>query len=165
MSMNKFDSKRDWVKKPLMRQETQVFFDSEGDKSMTQQHHNEGGRLDTSSIVSRYFQTGVITHTRDQTARYIDAVHFQDFQSAMNSKVKADEAFFSIPLEIREELFDDDQQEFVEFCLDEKNLDKLRELGLAEPLKTTEPIKVIVENPAIPDVPKSAAPDLKPSRS
>lgn len=150
---------RDFKKNPLTRADTQIKFDPVEDKSLTQQHHNDGGRLDTTAIMSQFFKTGVIVHTRDASARYIDATHFQDFQSAMSVKARADQAFEALPEEIRLDMFDNSQEEFVKFCLDEKNLDKMRELGLANPLKgQPAPVKVIIENPVPPAVPPAVPP-------
>jgi hypothetical protein len=142
---------RDFQKKPLTRKCTQIFFDPNCEEEApfrAQQHHNQGGRLDTTAIVSKAFQSGVITHTRDATARYIDATAIHDFRLAMNTKVYADAAFNQIHPDIRKQF--DSQEAFVAFCLDEKNLDQLREWGLAAPLKTPEAIKpqeVIIVNP------------------
>lgn len=130
---------RDFDKEPLTRACTQIFFDPDNEDEApfrAQQHHNIGGKLDTTSIVANYYKTGVITHTRDAAARYIDATVFTDFADAMMTKLKADEAFDNLPDHVKKEF--NSQQEFVEFALNPNNLDKLREWGLASPLKTLE---------------------------
>nr|DAV45131.1 MAG TPA: Scaffold protein [Microviridae sp.] len=138
---------RDFEKNPLTRSDTQIQFDPELDKSMTQQHHNIGDKLSTQKIVASAFAGQIITHTRDQTARFIDASAVQDFQQLMQTKFNADQAFAAIPDEIRLDLFNNNPADFVDFCLDPKNIDKLRELGLSPALKTTEtlkPLEVVV---------------------
>lgn len=155
-------SGRDFEKNPLTRKDTQWYpGDPESPDEApfrAQQSHNEGGRLDTTALVAQAFAGRVITHTRDATARFIDSTAFTDFTTAMNVKVRADEAFNNLPAEVRKQFAT--QKEFVEFVLDEKNLDKLREWGLVEPLKMAEPSKpmeVIVIDPKAPDEPKKPA--------
>jgi len=135
---------RDFKKNPLKREDTQIRFDDPEVREdeapfRAQQCHNEGKCLDTTSIVSKFLRDGIITHTRDASARYVDASHFIDFQDAMTVKARADQAYEMLPAEIRKQF--DSQKDFVKFALDEKNLDKLREWGLATPLKTPETIQ------------------------
>lgn len=140
---------RDFKKNPLTREDTQVRFDDPEDKSLTQQHHNDGGKLDTTKIMARFFENGIITHTRDVSARYMDATLITDFREAMTTKARADQSWEALDHKIKKE-FDYDQKAFVEYCLNEANIDTLREWGLAAPIKTTEPLKpveVIITNP------------------
>lgn len=146
MSMRPDFQTRDFKKNPLKREDTQIRFE---DPSLTQQHHNDGGKLDTAKIMARYYEHGIITHTRDQSCRYMDATLITDFREAMTVKARADQAFAQLPDAIRKKMFDNDQKAFVAYCLDEANIDQLREWGLAAPLKTLEkaaPIEVIVTN-------------------
>lgn len=55
-----------------------------------------------------------------------------DFQSAQNAVIRARDSFMAMPAEIRKR-FNNDPQEFVVFCSDEKNLPEMRKLGLAVP--------------------------------
>lgn len=154
MSLQRRSDDRDYQKKPLTRKDTQLHFDAEGaDKSLTQQHHNQGNCLDTTAIISKFFQTGIITHAVDSGHRYIDAVHYQDFAEAMNSKVRADRAFEALDPEFKLENKIESQEDFIKFALDEKNLDKMRAAGLANPIKgPAAPIevKVIADAPPAP---------------
>ena len=149
MSM-KFSS-RDFKKNPLTRADTQILSGAKLEEEApfrAQQAHNDGNRLDSSAILAQYAKTGIITHTRDHTARYLDATVLNDFREVMSVKAKADESFASLPAEIRSEKFNDDPKKFVEFCLNAENLDELRKMGLAAPVKTmTPPIKVEVITP------------------
>lgn len=140
MSMKYAD--RDFKKNPLTRKDTQIRFDDpetvEAEAPFrAQQHHNQGKRLDTANIIAKYFENGIITHTREASARYIDATQVTSFQEAMNIKLRADEAWNGLSPELRKQF--DTRQEFVEFCLNEKNADKLREMGLIKRLKMVEP--------------------------
>lgn len=135
---------RDFKKNPLTRADTQVYFNPDCPEEApykAQQHYNAGNKLDSAKIMSVVLGGGVITHSRNDTARYIDATVFNDFRENMSVKAKADEAFNAIPEDVRKNF--GSQQEFVQYCLDEKNVDQLREWGLAAPLKTAEPSKPV----------------------
>lgn len=161
MSMRPDFQNRDFSKKPLKRSETQINFDPNNEEEKgfrAQQHHNQGRRLDSDKIVANYFKTGVITHTRDSTARYIDASVFSDFRENMNRKVYADQAYNQLPEQVRAEF--EDPRAFVEFALDPANLDQLREWGLAEKIKETpvpKPQEVVIVNPEAPKAEEQAA--------
>lgn len=150
MSMRPDFKNRDFKKYPLERADTQITFPDNDDEAAfrAQQHHNKDKCMDTTSIIARYFSTGVLTHTRDGTARYIDATAHTDFREAMTIKAKADQAFNNLPDEVKKEF--DSQEEFVQFVSNEANIEQLREWGLAAPLKTTEPpapVEVKIVNP------------------
>lgn len=53
-----------------------------------------------------------------------------DYQTAQNLLIAADRAFMQLPSKVRLR-FENDPAAFVAFCEDEKNLDELREMGLA----------------------------------
>lgn len=55
-----------------------------------------------------------------------------DYQSAQNLIVAARESFQALPAKVRSE-FENDPARFVKFCSDEKNLDRMRDMGLAVP--------------------------------
>lgn len=156
--MSMYREKRDYQKKPLLREETQIFFCPEKDKSCTQQHFNEDRRLDSAAIVANYLKTGIITHARDEGARYIDCVHYQDFAESMNKTVRANELFESLDPEFLQENKITTPEEFVEFALDEKNLDIMRAAGLATPVKGQEPQLVRIFKEPEPDPAPTPAP-------
>lgn len=142
-------SGRDFKKNPLTRADTQIYFDPDNQDEApyrAQQHHNADRKLDSAAIMSRFFTNGVITHTRDGSARYIDATHHNDFREAMSVQAKADQAFNAIPEDIRGRFAT--KEEFVSFAIDPSNLEKLREWGLA-PYKYT-PASAVVEAPSEP---------------
>jgi len=143
---------RDFKKNPLTRADTQIYFDPDNQDEApyrAQQHHNADRKLDSAAIMSRFFTNGVITHTRTDSSRYIDATHVNDFREAMTIQAKADQAFNSIPEGIRGQFAT--KEDFVSFAIDPSNLDKLREWGLA-PFKYT-PAPAVVEAPAEPSKP------------
>ena len=153
MSLKLAQQNRDFTKKPLTRKDTQLHMDPDEPK-LVQQHLNENGKLDTTSIVAHAHAHGVLTHTRDNTARYIDATAHTDFAQSLNTKIRADQQFAELPEEVRKK-FHNDQREFVDFALDPKNIEQLREWGLAPALKTTDPLKVEVINQPTTEAPKA----------
>lgn len=159
MSMKPEFQNRDFKKNPLTRQDTQIpsgALIEEEAPFRAQQSHNDGKRLDTAKILAKYAQTGVITHTRDHSARYLDATHLTDFREIMSSKAKADEVWLQLPDDLRTKKFHNDPKEFVEFCLNTENLEELRTLGLAQAAKAPPaPVEVIVTNPAPTEPPQA----------
>lgn len=145
---------RDFKKNPLTRQDTQIpsgaLLEEEA-PFRAQQHHNDGARLDSTKIIAKYHETGVITHTREHSARYLDATALTDFREIMSAKAKADQVWQQLPDDLRTKKFHNDPKEFVEFCLNTENLEELRALGLAEAAKQPpQPIQVEITNPAEP---------------
>nr|AVQ10265.1 minor capsid protein [Gokushovirinae environmental samples] len=123
--------------------------------SLTRQEFAE--ECDINTIMARYEATGVISHVNRAQPMYLDTTSYPDLQGAMETFREASEAFAALPAKVRKE-FDNDPQKFIDFAVDEKNVDQMREWGLAEPLKPPpEPIRVMVENPVI-----AEAPDLAP---
>lgn len=100
---------------------------------------------DINAIMARYEKTGVVNHYNTKQPRYLDLTDVPDFQASLNLLRVADEAFASLPANVRK-TFDNDPAKFVEFAQDEKNLDQMREWGLAKPLEAPPaPMKVYVE--------------------
>lgn len=62
--------------------------------------------------------------------RYGDFSEVVDYQTAQNALIQADNAFMSLPAEIRAR-FDNSPHKFVEFCMDQDNLEEMRRMGLA----------------------------------
>lgn len=78
-----------------------------------------------------------------------------DYQSALNSIMAADEKFMMMPAAVRSR-FGNDPQQFVEFCSDDRNLEEAVKLGLVLP-QVAELVKG-----GTPDIPvKGAAEPLK----
>lgn len=115
--------------------------------SLTRQEFAED--CDINTLMARYEKTGVINHFNNAQPRYIDLTDKPaDLQDALNILAEAKDAFMRLPALTRRE-FDNDPAKFVDFASDPKNLDKMREWGLAEPLPTPpEPTKVEIINPA-----------------
>lgn len=92
---------------------------------------SEKDNCDINIIVKRFG----ITNRMPQSVRipsYGDFTSVIDFHSAMDAIRVAEEGFMSLPSVVRNR-FNNDPQEFLEFCQVEENLPELRKMGLAIP--------------------------------
>lgn len=100
--------------------------------SMTVQ--SEKDSADINVILERFGITGQLPqNVRPPTFQDFGDTVF-DFRSAVEAIAMAEDSFMSMPARVRAE-FENDPQKFVEFCSEEKNLPRMRELGLAVPEK------------------------------
>lgn len=60
---------------------------------------------------------------------YADFEGIFDYQSALNAVIAAEDAFMSMPADVRSR-FHNDPQAFVEFCSDDRNHEEARRMGL-----------------------------------
>lgn len=94
---------------------------------------------DINKLMERYEKTGVINHFNRGEPQYVDLTELPpDFQTALAILSDATAAFMQLPAHVRKE-FDNDPNLFVEFASDPKNIDKMREYGLAPPAPTEPP--------------------------
>lgn len=111
---------------------------------------------DINTLMSRFEKTGVLTHINRSEPQYLDLSDVPDLQRSMEILSNAENAFMSLSAQIRAK-FDNDPMKFVEFAQNPDNLDAMRGLGLAEPLKPEPaPQKVEIVNPAPEAVSKPA---------
>lgn len=115
------------------------------DETRTQQHFAE--ECDINTIVRRFGLTGQLPTDVRQPV-YGDYTGITDFQGAMQAVALARESFEQMPADVRAR-FQNDPAQFVEFCLDDKNADEARKLGLRKPLEAPQPV---VEAPTAPVV-------------
>lgn len=100
---------------------------------------------DINSIMRRYIKTGVVAHVNERSGVYGVATS-QSYHEAMEIVRHANEMFAAVPAAIRKE-FDNDPEKFLRFVSDEKNVEKMRELGLMKPKEAprVDPLDVLVE--------------------
>lgn len=100
------------------------------DETRTQQQFKE--ECDINTIVERFGVTGELPQgvRVPEQGEFADDVN--DYQTALNKLIEADDAFMQMPAKIRAE-FQNDAGKFVEFVSDKANLAKMREWGLAKP--------------------------------
>lgn len=98
------------------------------DKSLTQQHQKD--EADINVIVKRFGLTGEVP-SNIRIPQYGDFTGISDYHTAMQAIKVADEAFMSLPANLRKR-FNNNPEEFVSFCSDEKNREEAIKLGLVK---------------------------------
>lgn len=97
----------------------------EGEESMTEQSHKDA--CDINVIMARYEKTGVAPGTFF-SPNYGDFTGIDDFHSASNAVIAAQDAFMGLDAHLRKR-FNNDPGEFLAFMDDPKNLDEIVSLG------------------------------------
>lgn len=110
--------------------------------------------------MAKYQKTGVLTHVNQYAGQYGDFSGVPDYKTGLERIQAADEMFMSLPAKIRDR-FSNDPANFIAFATDEKNLEEMREMGLA-PKKA----KAVEDQPkdqtkAVADPPKEAPKPVK----
>lgn len=98
--------------------------------SLAQQSFKE--EVDINVMLERFGVTGQMP-VGVRLPTYGDFSQVNDFRSGLHVVMAARDEFMKLPAKLRAR-FDNDPQQFMDFCLDEKNLPELRSLGLANPL-------------------------------
>lgn len=93
---------------------------------------SERDETDINLIVKRFGVTGQLPQGK-RMPTYGDFDQVSDYRTAHEMVVMAEDAFNSIDAKIRLR-FNNNPQEYMDFCLDPKNLPELREMGLAPKL-------------------------------
>lgn len=121
------------------------------DPTRTQQQFGE--ECDINTIVERFGLTGELPSNLrvPMQGEFEDSI--DDYQTALNKLMEADDAFMQMPAKIRER-FHHDAGEFVEYVSDPANKKQCQDWGLAAP-ETAPPAPIMVK--VIPD----PSPDLK----
>lgn len=102
-----------------------------GVTEVTKQSHKD--ECDINRILKQYQKTGLITHVQSARPTYTDLPNDIDFQSAMNTIIKANDVFADLPAKVRA-AFDNDPATFLAAFDDPSQAEKLREYGLLNPL-------------------------------
>lgn len=108
------------------------------DASRTLQSQAE--EADINVLVRRFGVTGELPITKRMPS-YGDFTGTNDYRTAVEMVMQAEDAFMQVPAEIRAR-FHNDPGAFADFCENPQNLDELRKMGLAaivEPPKPVEP--------------------------
>lgn len=131
------------------------------DPTLTQQHFKE--ECDINTIVDRFGLSGELPQVLDLPT-HGDYTGIFDYQTAMNTVVKARETFMQMPAHLRSR-FHNDPQEFLAFCDDiESHKDEAKKLGLLKEMPdvtpqppTTNATGGVPTPPATPPAPASGA--------
>lgn len=87
---------------------------------------------DINNILKQYSKTGMLNHLNIRAAQgmYADLPDAVDFQDSLHLVRQAEATFMTLPAKLRDR-FANDPANFLEFCSDPRNLEEMRELGLA----------------------------------
>ena len=105
------------------------------EKDRTKQEFKD--ECDIQTIVSRFQQTGQISHLAQGAAQYVDVSGISDYRSAIETVTRAQEYFNRLPAKVRSH-FKNDAAEFVDALGDAERRDELLELGLLERTRSEE---------------------------
>lgn len=119
--------------------------------SLTKQSDKD--RANIHNILRRFEKTG---HLPQRVVEPLqgDIPAVSSFHEAMNIVVRGQQAFDSLPSNIRQK-FENDPGKFLSFVSDEKNKDEMKEMGLLSPEKVEEIVKVSVVSPPTPPAPSA----------
>lgn len=111
---------------------TRVYTDHQS-PVMTDQSFKD--QCDVNLILKKYKTTGVITHLNRAKGTYLDLTNAPDYQTSLDTVIKAQDAFMTLPAEIRER-FGNDPSRLITFLSDPKNNEEGIKLGLLEKHET-----------------------------
>lgn len=94
--------------------------------------HSMQAECDVNTIMARYQKTGELSHIAGMAGEYGDFYDVSDYKSGTERIMAAQSLFMELPSSIRDR-FHNDPAKFIEFATDEKNIEELRSMGLAEP--------------------------------
>lgn len=98
-------------------------------KSRTRQ--SEAAATNINAIMRKYEKTGLLPKGDARQAFYADVSEMGDYRTALENVRLAEESFMELPATLRRE-FQNDPAEFLDFCSDPTNRDKMAEMGLIE---------------------------------
>lgn len=106
------------------------------DESLAQQHM--ANDADINEIVRRFGITGQLP-VGHRVPEYGDFTGVQDYRSALEAIMQAEESFMELPADIRSR-FDNDPQAYFDFATDPANQEEIYDLGLAERPRSRDPL-------------------------
>jgi len=109
-----------------IKERVQIVFN---DESLTKQAFKED--CDINHIFKKWKKDGILTHVNRYQGRYEDVSSYQSYEDSLNTIMRAEEAFGSLPADVRKR-FDNDPGVFLEFVGNPSNVDEMVKLGLAK---------------------------------
>ncbi len=99
---------------------------------------SEGGKAkqsmkdecDVNLIVSRFAETGLISHLAGGVPQFVDVSELGDYRSIIEQVRKVDEYFAGLPADVRSE-FSNDASRFMDYLESGASVEDLQKLGLA----------------------------------
>lgn len=114
---------------------------------------------DINNILKQYKRSGIISHINAKAAQgsYQDLPDQVDYQEALNTVIRAEASFETLPSSVRDR-FGNDPAKFLEFLQDPKNQDEAIALGLAVDTRTAPAPAAPPAEPSAPPAPVPAPP-------
>lgn len=113
---------------------------------------------DVNTIISKFKKTGQITHLARNQGVYADLSTVTDLLSSLNQVKQAEEAFMTIPSELRYRL-NNSPAEFVEWINDPKNNEEAIKYGLKSRSEIPDEPKTLTKEKPNAKSPKNTDPD------
>lgn len=104
---------------------------------------NLADETDINYILRKQVETGLVKHVNTHQGQYGNFASSTDYHDCMNKVAAADQAFSTLPADLRAQ-FENDPAQFLEFVGDPENIDEMRDMGLLPPAEQ------------LPDVPDQA---------
>lgn len=95
---------------------------------------------DINTIVRNFGITGKLPENV-RVPSYGDFDVVDDYRSAIEAVRAAEGSFMQMPADVRSR-FENDPQQFLDFCMNPDNLEEMRKLGLAVPAKVEVPVPI-----------------------
>ena len=114
------------------------------DVSLTQQHFKD--ECDINNILRQFNVTGLLPENA-LSPRYGDFTGINDYQTALNQVIAAENEFMALPANIRSR-FDNDPAKLIEFLENLENKDEAIKLGLVNPVELPQVVEVPQEKAA-----------------
>lgn len=117
------------------------------EESRTQQSQRDDA--DINVIVRRFGLTGQLPDNI-RVPQYGDFTNITNYHDAMNAVIRANGEFARLPANIRTR-FNNSPEQFVEFCMNEENIDEMIRLGLIEKRPDGDPKPPVSGEPSAPE--------------
>ncbi len=104
---------------------------------------------DINTITKKWSKTGLVSHLNAHQGEYLDCIGADDYQTALNCLIKADDSFNSLPSEMRAR-FHNSPAEFLDFASNADNFDEMVTMGLANPKPVPSDDASAPNNPSVP---------------
>lgn len=106
-----------------------VTVDFSGDRGISRTKQSEGPATDINAIVKKYETTGMVSHLNQRAPMYGDFSQAVALHEALNAVMEADDAFMTLPAEVRKEA-ENDPVRFLEMLASPEGTEVLVEAGL-----------------------------------
>ena len=129
------------------------------DPSLTKQSFAH--ECDFNNVLSKWQESGLITHLNPSPASYGDVSHYSDYQTSLELIREAQASFDALPSQIRDR-FNNDPAYLMSYLDDPSNDDEACSLGLLKPLSSAAAPVVGADSPTAKAAPSTGAEGVTP---